>query len=318
MSQTPFMVTVLDDYQAVAGGSADWAALGPDVEVRFCHEHESDEDRLVERLADSHAVVAMRERTPLSAELLGRLPNLALVVTTGMRNASITPTPGVTFCGTRALVSPPVELTWALILAARRHVVEEGVALRVGDWQTTVGEGLENATLGLLGLGRIGERVAAVARAFGMRVIAWSENLTDDRARDAGASRVSRERLFKEADTVSIHLRLSGRTRGLVGADDLARLGPRSLLVNTSRAEIVDQDALIDALESGALGGAALDVYNQEPLPADHPLLAAPRTTLTPHLGYVVRQNYEIFFTDVVEDIRAFREGRPIRVVEAD
>jgi len=315
-SRSPFVVTVLDDYQGVAAGCADWSRLGPDADVRFLRDHVDDDDQLVEVLADSHAVVAMRERTPLRANVLERLGNLRLVVTTGMRNASIDTVPGVAFCGTRGLVSPTVELTWALLLAARRRLVTESEALREGRWQTAVGDGLEGTTLGVLGLGNIGTRVARIATAFGMTVLAWSQNLTDERAMAAGATRVeSIGQLFADADAVSIHMRLSDRTRGLVGPAELDQLGPTGLLVNTSRAPIVDQDALLSALHDGRLGGAALDVYDQEPLPGAHPILRAPRTTLTPHLGYVTRQTYDLFFSDVVEDIVAFREGSPIRLV---
>lgn len=311
------VVAVLDDYQGVAAECADWSRLGRDADIRFIREHIDDEDRLVEVLRDCHVVVAMRERTPLRATVLGKLDELRLVVTTGMRNASVEQVPGVVFYGTRGLVSPTVELTWALLLAARRRLVAESEALREGRWQTSVGDGIEDTTLGVLGLGRIGTRMARIAAAFGMRVIAYSQNLTEQQAREAGATRAeSIGQLFTDADTVTIHLRLSDRTRGLVGTAELDQLGPTGLLVNTSRAEIVDQDALLAALHDGRLGGAALDVYDREPLPVRHPILAAPRTTLSPHLGYVTRQNYEVFFSDVVEDIEAFRAGTPIRLVE--
>jgi phosphoglycerate dehydrogenase-like enzyme len=314
-STSRFVVSVLDDYQGVAAGYADWSRLGSDADVRFHREYIHD-DRLVEILADSHVVVAMRERTPLRANVLEQLGNLRLVVTTGMRNNSIDTVPGIMFCGTRGLVSPTVELTWALLLAARRRLVSESEALRDGRWQTTVGDGLEGTTLGVLGLGNIGTRVARIATAFGMSVLAWSQSLTDERAHAAGATRAeSIGRLFADADTVTIHLRLSDRTIGLVGARELDQLGPTGLLVNTSRAPIIDQDALLTALHDGRLGWAALDVFDQEPLSKSHPILRAPRTTLSPHLGYVTRQNYELFFSDVVEDIVAFREGRPIRLV---
>jgi phosphoglycerate dehydrogenase-like enzyme len=314
-STSPFVVSVLDDYQGVAVGYADWSRLGPDADVRFHREHIHD-DRLVEALADSHVIVAMRERTPLRANVLEQLGNLRLVVTTGMRNNSIDTVPGISFCGTRGLVSPTVELTWALLLAARRRLVAESEALRDGRWQTAVGDGLDGTTLGVLGLGNIGTRVARIASAFGMSVLAWSQSLTDERAHAAGATRAeSIGHLFADADTVTIHLRLSDRTIGLVGASELDQLGPTGLLVNTSRAPIIDTDALLTALHDGRLGGAALDVYDEEPLSKSHPILRAPRTTLSPHLGYVTRQNYELFFSDVVEDIVAFREGRPIRLV---
>lgn len=311
-------VVVLDDYQGVARGFADWSALGPDVEVEFVREHLGDPAALLAALDGAHVIVAMRERTPLPRALLERLPDLGLIVTTGTRNASIDPPPGVLFCGTRALSTPTVELTWALLLAGRRHLETELSNVRDGGWQSTIGEGLEGSTLGIIGLGSIGSRVAAVARAFGMTVLAWSANLTADAARERGAERVELDDLLRRSDVVSIHTRLSDRTRGLIGARELALMSSRSLLVNTSRAQIVDQPALLAALESGTIGGAALDVYDTEPLPADHPLRSAPRTVLTPHLGYVTRQNYELFFADAVEDIIAFRSGTPVRVITTD
>jgi phosphoglycerate dehydrogenase-like enzyme len=316
-SAGPFVVTVLDDYQGIAAQYADWNSLGPDVDVRFLREHVDGDERLIAQLADSHVVVAMRERTPLRANVLKRLDSLRLVVTTGMRNDSIDLVPGIPVCGTRGVVSPTVELTWALLLAARRRLVTESRALHEGRWQTTVGDGLEGTTLGVLGLGKIGVRVAEIGSAFGMTVLAWSQHLTEERAAAAGVILTeSLGALFAGADTVSIHLRLSDRTHGLVGAAELDQLGPTGLLVNTSRAQIVDQEALVAALHDGRLGGAALDVYDEEPLPATHPILRAPRTTLAPHLGYVTRQNYEIFFSDVVEGIAAFRAGTPVRLLE--
>ncbi|WP_099038227.1 D-2-hydroxyacid dehydrogenase family protein [Mycobacterium neglectum] len=311
-----FVVSVLDDYQGVAADCADWASLGPDVDVRFHRQHIDSDNRLVDALKGSHVIVAMRERTPLRAHVLDRLDDLRLVVTTGMRNESIDHVPGLPICGTRGLVSPTVELTWALLLAARRRLIAESAALRGGHWQTAVGDGLEGTTLGVLGLGGIGARVAKIAKAFGMTVLAWSQHLTAERAEEIGVAKAeSLGHLFANAAIVSIHLRLSDRTRGLVSIAELDQLGPDGLLVNTSRAQIVDQDDLVEALRAGRLGGAALDVYDQEPLPRNHPILAVPRTTLTPHLGYVTRQNYELFFSDVVEDIVAFRAGNPIRLI---
>ncbi|TVR27069.1 MAG: D-2-hydroxyacid dehydrogenase family protein [Nitriliruptor sp.] len=312
-------VAILDDYQQIAQRTVDWEQAALDVTA--FDRHISDVDELVDTLAGFEIVVAMRERTPFPAEVLRRLPDLQLLVTTGARNDAIdvaaAAAAGIVVCGTDSLISPTVELTWGLILAVRRHIVAEDVAIRAGGWQTTIGDGLEGCTLGLLGLGRIGSRVATVAQAFGMRTIAWSQNLTPQRAAGLGVTAVSKPALFAAADIVSVHLRLSARTRGMVGATELRSLGPRGSLVNTSRAGIVDRQALLDALDTGMLGGAGLDVFEQEPLPADDALRSAPATVVTPHLGYVTRQNYEVFFRGALEDIEAFLDGQPIRVLPA-
>jgi phosphoglycerate dehydrogenase-like enzyme len=257
----------------------------------------------------------MRERTPLPAGILSRLPRLRLVVTTGMTNAAIDLNAGVMVCGTQSLTSPTVEMTWALITGLCRNLCAESQSLRAGSWQSGVGEGLEGQTLGLLGLGRIGSRMAGVGQAFGMHVTAWSQNLTQDAAAGHGVEWVSREDLFRQADILSIHLRLSPRTRGLVDGNLLRSMKPTARLVNTSRAGIVDQQALLEALHHGWIAGAGLDVFDHEPVPADHPLLDAPNTLLTPHLGYVVRQNYELFFAGALEAIHAYLDGQPIRVI---
>ena len=313
-------IAVLDDYQRVAAGFADWRALEPH-EVTFLHEHLGGPDAVAGALAPFDVVVAMRERTPFPAGLLARLPRLRLLVTTGMRNASIdldaAASRGVTVCGTETTPGSTVEHTWALILALARHVPEEDASLRAGGWQRTVGTTLAGSTLGVLGLGRIGAAVAGIGLAFGMRVVAWSANLTAGRAREAGAELVDRETLFRDADVLTVHLVLSERTRGLVGAAELALLKPTALLVNTSRGPIVDEAALLAALESGALGGAALDVYDVEPLPAGHPLRRAPRTVLTPHLGYVTGATYRVFYEQAVEDVAAWLAGAPVRVLAA-
>jgi phosphoglycerate dehydrogenase-like enzyme len=313
--QKRLRVVVLDDYQNAARGLADWTAIGPDLDLVVLQEHIADEQSLIDALSGAEVVVAMRERTPLSRAVLEQLPELRLVITTGTRNASIDPPPHVLFCGTRSLASPTAELTWALLLAAKRRLGVELQAIKIGRWQSTIGEGIEGQTIGIIGLGAIGSRIAAVARSFGMTVLAWSANLSADDAAERGAELVSLDQLLIRSDVVSIHTRLSDRTRGLIAARELELMGPRTLLVNTSRAEIVDQDALLVALNSGTLGGVALDVYEIEPLPAEHPLRSAPRAVLTPHLGYVTRQNYELFFGDVVEDIIAYRAGAPVRQV---
>jgi phosphoglycerate dehydrogenase-like enzyme len=308
-------VAVLDDYQSVAASLAGWQGSRHRLDVTFLRDHISDPEALAERLQDTDVIVAMRERTPLPKSLIARLPRLKLIVTTGMNNAAIATDAGVMVCGTPSLTSPTVELTWALITALSRNLCREAQALRAGAWQTSVGEGLEGSTLGLLGLGRIGSRVAKVGQAFGMRVIAWSQNLTPEAAREHGAERVGAEQLFRQADILSIHLRLSPRTRGLVGREQLQSMRPTARLVNTSRAGIVDQQALAEALRDGWIAGAGLDVFDEEPLPADHPLLDVPNALLTPHLGYVVRQNYELFFQGALEAVCAFLDGQPVRVL---
>jgi phosphoglycerate dehydrogenase-like enzyme len=307
-------VAVLDDYQGVALGCADWSEL----EVEVFPDHLAD-DVVVERLAPFDVVVAMRERTPFPRARLERLPNLRLLVTTGMRNAAIdldaARDNGVLVCGTGSLGPPTAELAWALILAVTRHVAEEHAAMRAGGWQHTIGPELAGHRLGIVGLGRLGARMAAVGRAFEMEVVAWSQNLTAERAAEAGAALVSKEELFATADVVTIHLVLSDRTRGLVGAPELARMKPTAYLVNTSRGPIVDEAALLDALHAGRIAGAGLDVYATEPLPADHPLRRAPNTVLTPHIGYVTTGTYEVFYGDAVEDIARWLAGDPVRVL---
>ncbi|MFF4486532.1 D-2-hydroxyacid dehydrogenase family protein [Streptomyces sp. NPDC001544] len=312
---------VLDDYQGVAPTLADWNALADKVEVRTLREHITDRDKLVAELADCEIIVAMRERTPFDADLLRRLPRLRLLVTTGMRNASIdlaaAAAQGVTVCGTASSSTPPVELTWALLLGLARHVTTENRALRGGGpWQSTVGQDLEGRTLGLLGLGKIGSRVARVATAFGMEVLAWSENLTAERAADAGARLASgKEDLLRRSDFVSVHLVLSDRTRGLLGEPELRAMRPHAFLVNTSRAPIVDRAALVRALREGWIAGAGLDVFETEPLPADDPLRSLTNVLATPHLGYVTERNYRTFYTQAVEDITAFLAGTPVRLL---
>jgi phosphoglycerate dehydrogenase-like enzyme len=315
----PIRVAILDDYQKVAQHFADWGSLLPGSEVRFFHDHLSTEDDLVLRLASFEAVVAMRERTPFPRTLLTRLPNLRLLVTTGARNAAIDVAAarelGITVAGTEGLPYPTAELTWALILALARQVPAEDHAVRAGHWQTSLGAGLQGKTLALLGLGRLGTQVARIGRAFGMRVIAWSPHLTAERAESAGAEPVSRNELFQQADVLSIHLVLSERTRALVGASELARLKKSALLINTSRGPIVEEGALIAALSSGALGGAGLDVFDVEPLPANHPFLSLKNTVLTPHLGYVTSETYRVFYGQALEDIQGYLAGKTPRVI---
>src|ERR1700722_14190166 len=313
-------IAVLDDYQHVAQSCADWGPLGADV-VTFGSPH-ADTGDLVAQLRPFDVVVAMRERTPFTAERVALLPNLRLLVTTGMRNASIDvaacQAAGVTVCGTRGSAGATPELTWALILAVVRHVAEEDASVRDGGWQHTVGFGLRGRTLGVVGLGTIGRAVAAVGHAFGMEVLAWSQNLIPATAVAAGVTAVGKDDLFARSDVVTVHYKLSARSVGLVGARELRPMRPTAFLVNTSRGPIVDSDALLAALHAGNIAGAGLDVYDEEPLPAGHPFRSAPRTVLTPHLGYVTDDGYRIFYTDAVEDIAAFAAGRPVRVVGTD
>ena len=310
---------VLDDYQGVALTSADWSGLAAAVDV--FRDHVADEGALVERLAGYDAVVLMRERTPFPRSVLEKLPDLRLLITTGMRNASVDVAAaterGVVVCGTGGLTTSTVELTWALITGLARSVVVENTGLRSnGPWQQSVGVDLAGATLGVLGLGRIGSLVAKVGLAFGMDVVAWSQNLTADAAAAAGTRLApSKAELVAAADFLTVHLVLSERSRGLVGADDLAAMKPSAFLVNTSRAPIVDQDALVTALREGRIAGAGLDVYDVEPLPADHPFRTLPNVLATPHLGYVTRGGDAIFWREVVEDIAAFIDGAPVRTI---
>jgi phosphoglycerate dehydrogenase-like enzyme len=312
-------VAVLDDYQGVALEVADWSVLQGRADATVFREWLPDEDAVAEALAEYDAVVAMRERTPFPASLLARLPRLRLLVTTGMRNASIDVAAaqelGITVCGTASRGASTAEHTWALILGWCRHLVEESANMSAGRWQTTLGTGLAGRTLGVVGLGRIGSQVAAVGQAFGMDVVAWSQNLTDERARSHGTRRVELDELLAASDVVTVHLVLSERTRGLLGAAEIARMKSSALLVNTSRGPIVDSDALAAAVRGGDLAGAALDVYDEEPLPAEHPLRSAPGILATPHLGYVTDDVYELFYGEAVEDIAAFLDGAPVRVL---
>jgi phosphoglycerate dehydrogenase-like enzyme len=313
----PIRVVVLDDYLDAVTHCADWSVLGADVVT--VTRHIADEDELVAVLREADVVVATRERTRMGRSVLERLPRLRLLVTTAMRNAVIdldaATERGVQVCGTRGNKRSTVELTWGLVLALLRDIPGQQQALREGRWHTRLGVGLEGKTLGLLGLGTTGSQMAAVARVFDMDVLAWSANLTAERAAACGARRVERDELFAHADVVSVHLVLSDRTRGLVGARELALMRPGSYLVNTSRAGIVDQAALVTALETGAIAGAAADVFEVEPAPASTPLLAAPRTVLTPHIGYVTAEEYRLFYGDVVDDIAAWLAGSPVRTL---
>ncbi len=313
-----FRVVVLDDYQQVVADYADWGRLGPDAEVRFLAEHLHG-DELIAALADAQAVVAIRERTALTADLLDRLPALRLIVTAGMWNAAIdiehARSRGVEVVGTGGVPGSAAELTWALILAVARHLPAEDAVIRAGGWQTTVGSDLDGHTLGVIGLGRLGQRVAKVGLAFGMEVLAWSTNLDPALARSLGVTPVTKTDLLTRSDIVTLHLKLSERSRGTLGEAELRSMKPTAYLVNTSRGPLVDEPALLRALREGWIAGAGLDVYDTEPLPLDHPLRKDPRAVLAPHLGYVTADTYRTFFSDAVEDILAWRSGSPVRVL---
>jgi len=311
-------IAILDDYQDVALSYADWNSLDAEIEVFTEPFHDADD--VVKRLEGFDVVVAMRERTKFPAEVLSRLTGLKLLVSTGARNAAIDVAAarelGIVVSATGYISHPTAEHTWALILAAARNLPAEFRSMREGGWQVGVGTGLHGKTLGLLGLGRLGSRAAKVGQAFGMETIAWSQNLTQEKADEHGVTAVSKEDLFERSDVLSVHLILSRRTRGLVGAAELALMKPSAILVNTSRGPIVDEDALLDVLRRKAIRCAAIDVYETEPLPAEHPLRTLDNAVLTPHVGYVTREVYEIFYGDAVEDIAAFQAGNPIRVME--
>jgi phosphoglycerate dehydrogenase-like enzyme len=326
-------VAILDDYQQVSLASTDWSAVRSLGQIDVFAEHISRTEALVSALEPYDVVVAMRERTPFGADRLGQLPRLRLLVTTGMGNASIdleaAAARGVTVCGTGGIGSSTAELTWGLILALLRHIPEEdrrlkqagragGAALGFGGgWQRTVGIGLEGKRLGVVGLGKLGQRVAEIGRAFGMKAVAWSQNLDPDVAKKAHVKAVSKEELFSSSDVVTVHYKLSPRSVGLVGTAELALMKPSAYLVNTSRGPLVDETALLAALRSGSIAGAALDVYDVEPLPLSDPLRSAPNVVLTPHLGYVTEETYQVFYGDAAEDIVAFAEGSPVRVLTA-
>ncbi len=311
---------IIDDYQECALEMADWASL--DVEVTAFKEHWADEDESARRLAAFEIVCIMRERTPFPGSLIAKLPKLKLLLTSGMRNFSIDLAAardhGVVVCGTPSLGYPTAELTWGLILGLARNIPLEDRSTRLGAWQRTIGHGLRGKTLGVLGLGRLGGQVATIGQAFGMAVIAWSRNLTAERCAEIGATLVGKDELFSRADVLTIHLVLGERTRGLVQAADLARLKPSATFVNTSRGPIVDEAALIEVLEDRRIAGAALDGYDTEPLPLDHPFRRLDNTVITPHLGYVSVENYQGFYGGMVDNIRAWLAGTPINVMSAD
>lgn len=316
-------VAILDDYQGVAPELADWNSLPNGIAVDFFTDHLDDADALAARLAGYDIIMGMRERTPFPGSLLERLPNLRCLITTGARNASFdldaATALGIAVCGTPGAGEGPTELTWGLIIGLLRRIYDEQRAARQqGKWGIHIGTGLQGKTLALLGLGHIGSRVARVARAFDMRVIAWSQNLTPERAAECGAALVDKDTLFAEGDVVSVHVRLSDRTHGLVGAREIGLMQPSSILVNISRGPIVDEAALVDALQRNSIAGAALDTFDIEPLPAGHPFLTLDNVLATPHIGYVTDDGYRAFYAGVVENIRAFAAGEPVRVINPD
>ncbi|QKV64356.1 D-2-hydroxyacid dehydrogenase family protein [Pseudomonas sp. 43A] len=312
-------IAVIDDWQDVARDVVDWSVLDSLGEVTFEHDYPANNATLAERLGRYQVICVMRERTRFDEDLLKRLPNLKLLVTGGMRNAALDMQAaaklGIKVCGTDSYKHAAPELTWALIMAATRNLVNEANALRDGQWQQGLGGDLHGKTLGILGLGSIGQRVAQFGQVFGMKVIAWSENLTAERAQQVGVTYVSKQALFEQADVLSVHLVLSERSRGLVDAQALGWMKPTALLVNTARGPIVDEAALIKALQKQHIAGAALDVFEEEPLPDMHPFRTLDNVLATPHVGYVSRQNYEQFFSQMIEDIQAWVAGSPIRLL---
>ena len=309
-----FRIAVLDDYQDVALSLADWSALEARAAVTVFNDHLSDPDAVVERLRPFDIVCVMRERTPMTRAIIERLPKLRLIASTAGRNASIdlkaAEEHGVQVVHTGYTSAPTIELTWALILGGARNLVAENTSLRSGGWQQSVGDDMAGRTLGVLGLGNVGGAVARIGNAFGMKVIAWSQNLTNERAAEVGAMLVAKDELFQQTDVVSIHLVLSGRTRGLVGAPELALMKPTARLINTSRGPIVVEADLIAALKDKKIAGAAIDVFDQEPLPLDHPLRALPNLLATPHIGYVSRGLYERFYQDTVANISRWLDSQ--------
>jgi phosphoglycerate dehydrogenase-like enzyme len=308
-------IAILDDYQNIALTAGDWGSLGDGAEIVSFTDHLSDEDEIAERLADFEIICAMRERTPFTKSLLAKLPNLKLLISSGMRNRGIdaqaAKAQGVVVCGTPSVGRPTADLAWGLILGLARQIPQEDRNVRAGGWQRTIGMSLEGRTLGIAGLGNLGGRMATIAKAFGMNVIAWSQNLTEERCDELGVEKVSKEDLLKRSDFITVHLILSDRSRGLFGAEELALMKPTAYMVNTARGPIIDEDALAVALENGTIAGAGIDVFSVEPLPADHPFRKLENIIVTPHLGYVSDQNYESYFGGYVEAIQAFLAGAP-------
>lgn len=313
---------ILDDYQNVALKFADWSAIAKDVQVKVFNAPLGDDNAVIKTLQGFAIVNMMRERTPFNRKVIEGLPDLKLLITTGARNNSIDLKAcaefGVTVCGTAGFGNPTAAIAVGLMLELTRHIGFENARMKAGaPWQVTVGHDLDGKTLGVLGLGKLGQRVAGVAKSLGMKVIAWSQNLTPEKAKEGGTEYVSKEDLFRNADVISIHVVLSDRTRGLVRAKDLGLMKKTAYLINTSRGPIVEEKALIAALNSKSIAGAGLDVFDIEPLPTDHPFRKMDNVVLTPHLGYVSEENYRTFYSGVVEDIRAWLDGKPVRMLTA-
>jgi D-3-phosphoglycerate dehydrogenase len=316
-----YRCAVLDDYQNVAMKLADWGRIASDVDVAVFNKHMASPDEVHRALKDFHIVCMMRERTPFRRDTIEALPNLKLLITTGARNASIDMAAaaerGIMVCSTSAYGNPTTGITFGLILELTRRIGFENTRLKAGEpWQVTLGSDIEGKTLGVIGLGKLGTRVSGVAKAFGMKVIAWSPNLTVERCKEAGVEYTTKEDLFRAADIVTIHVQLGDRSRGMVGAKELGLMKPTAYLINTSRGPIVEEKSLISALDERRIAGAGLDVFDIEPLPLDHPFRRMDNVVITPHLGYVSRQNYEHYFPDIVENIRAFIDGKPVRVIK--
>jgi D-3-phosphoglycerate dehydrogenase len=313
---------ILDDYQNVAQTLADWSPIAKDVEIKVFTTPFANADEAIKALQGFAIVAGMRERTPFPKAVIDALPDLKLLITTGARNASFdikaANERGITVCGTGGVGSPTTGIAFGLMLELTRRIGFESARLKAGaSWQVTLGRDLEGLTLGCLGLGKLGARSAAVGKAFGMKTIAWSQNLTPETAKAGGADYVSKDDLFRNADIVTIHVVLGDRSRGLVGAKELGLMKKTAYLINTSRGPIVDEKALISALNAKAIAGAGLDVYDVEPLPLDHPFRKMDNIVITPHLGYVTEQNYRKMYVDIVEDIRAWLDGKPVRVISS-
>jgi phosphoglycerate dehydrogenase-like enzyme len=312
---------ILDDYQNVALKVTDWSSVAGDLDIKVFSEHLGGPDNVVKALQGFEIVVAMRERTGFPRPVIEKLPDLKLLITTGMRNASIDGAAAkehsVVVCGTPAVGNPTSGIAIGLMLELTRRIGYENARMKAGvPWQSTIGVDLDGLTLGVLGLGKLGVRTARIAKAFGMKVIAWSQNLTPEKCKEAGVDYVSKEDLFRQADFVTIHVVLSQRSRGLVGAKEFGLMKPSAYIINTSRGPIIDEAAMLTALREKKIAGAGLDVFDIEPLPTDHPLRKLDNVVLTPHLGYVSVQNYQAYFAGVVDDIRGFLDGTPVRVME--
>ncbi len=311
---------ILDDYQNVSQKVVDWSPVAKDVKFKVFTEPLGGSDKVLEALKDCNIVCLMRERTLFGKDIINALPDLKLIVTSGMRNAAIdmnaAAARNIPVCGTESLGPPTAELTFGLMLELARKIGIEHARLKAGArWQSTLGIDLYDKTLGIIGLGKLGTRVARIANAVGMKVLAWSQNLTAEKAKEAGATLVTKEELLKQSDFVTIHLQLSQRTRGLIGAGELALMKPTAYFINTSRGPIADEKAIEMALLGNRIAGAAIDVYNEEPLPLDHPFRKLDNIVITPHLGYVTAENYKRFYGHMVEDIRAWLDGKPVRVI---